>query len=93
MRSGIRLGVKNCFGSYEVGGNRPNIKPEAVGCINVHYRARCAGSMVNYDGIHKNFIGGGPGCFGDTSTISPKPACPAEQVSVEVIDVRPGCGG
>jgi len=92
MQNGIRLGVKNCYGQYEVGGNRPDIKPEVVSCIDVHYRARCEGSAVNYDGVHKNFTGFGAGCFGDTATISPKPACPANQVHVEVVAVR-GCGG
>jgi hypothetical protein len=92
MQSGIRLGVKNCYGQYEVGGTKPKVKPEVVPCIDVHYRARCEGSAVNYDGVHKNFIGFDVGCFGDTATISPKPACPVNQLHVEVVEVRT-CGG
>lgn len=90
MKNGIRLGVKNCFGQYEVGGTMPKAK-EVVSCINVHYRARCEGSTASYDGIFKNFTGFDAGCFGDTSTISPKPACPAAQLRIDVTEVVRGC--
>lgn len=91
MKNGIRLGAKNCFGQYEVGGTMPKTK-EVVSCIDVHYRARCEGNTVSYDGIIKNFTGFDAGCFGDTTTISPKPACPAEQVRIDVTEVIRGCG-
>lgn len=90
MKNGIRLGVKNCYGQYEVGGTRPKAK-EVVSCIDVHYRARCEGSTASYDGIIKNFTGFDAGCFGDTTTISPKPACPADQVHIDVTEVVHGC--
>lgn len=92
VQSGIRLGVKNCYGQYEVGGTLPKIKPEVVSCIDVYYRARCEGSAANYGGVIKNFTGFDAGCFGDTATISPKPDCPVSQVHVSVDEVRK-CGG
>lgn len=89
MARGIRLGVKNCYGQYEVGGTMPHIKPEVVSCIDVHYRAKCTGSSEYYYGVHKNFIGNAGGCFGDTSTMNPKPSCAVSELRVEVVEVEP----
>lgn len=89
MTKGIRLSAINCFGSTEVTGSVPKIKG-ADYCIDVHYTARCPGDAVGSNGVAKNFIGG-KGCYGDTATVSPKPTCKAEAVTVQVTDVRPGC--
>ncbi|MDH4215452.1 MAG: hypothetical protein OEV23_00935 [Gallionella sp.] len=88
MKGGIHLAAINCFGQTEVTGRLPKIKGDY--CIDVYYRASCPGNPTAYSGIAKNFIGGS-GCFGDTSTISPKPSCKAEDIRVDVTDVRPGC--
>lgn len=84
--TGLRLSAINCFGSTEVTGSVPKIKG-ADYCIDVYYTARCPGDTVGSKGVAKNFIGG-KGCYGDTTTVSPKPACKADAVMVEVTDVR-----
>lgn len=92
MRQGIRLVATKCpdgAGHYYATGSMPRIK-HVLSCIDVYYRAYCPGSGVSSNGVAKNFIGDS-GCFGDTYQIEPKPACPAEQVRIEVADVQPGC--
>lgn len=80
VANGTRLGVKNCFGEYHVGGALPKIK-EVVSCIDVHYEYWCDGSMERNSGVLKNFTGFDVGCFGDTAQLPVKPACDAKQVN------------
>lgn len=92
MRSGIRLSAIKCLdgeGHYYAVGTMPKIK-RALSCIDVHYKAYCPGSAAYSSGVADNFQGV-PGCFGDPYKIAPKPACPVEQVRIEVTDVRDGC--
>lgn len=83
-----RLLARKCpdgEGRYYIVGKRPNIKPEAVGCVDVHYRAQCVNSTSFTDGVGANFVGMGTDCFtGDTYPIEPKPACKVEEVQVTV---------
>ena len=95
VAAGTRLVATKCpdgEGKYYATGSRPRIKPEVVGCIDVTFRAYCAGSVQYSEGIAHNFIGMA-GCFGDTYEISPKPACKVDQVRIEVVEARGGCGG
>jgi hypothetical protein len=88
MRQGIRLAATKCpdgAGHYYVTGKAPNVKGSY--CIDVYYQAVCPGSRVRINGMAHNFVGMS-GCFGDTYQIDPKPACPVDQVSIEVTDVR-----
>jgi hypothetical protein len=92
LATGTKLMARKCpsgDGSYFVVGLRPRIKPEVVGCVDVHYRARCDGAGVASDGVGKNFTGAFTDCYmGDTYQIEQKPACPVERVRVEVREVR-----
>jgi hypothetical protein len=92
LRSGIRLAARHCpdgEGKYYVVGTRPAIKPEKVSCVNVHYEAFCPGQTKGILGVGKNFTGLSTDCyFGDTYAIEPKPACPINEVTIEVRDVR-----
>lgn len=90
LASGTRLVAKNCYGEQHVMGALPRIKPELVGCIDMHYRAYCPGtsSPVVYRGLIDTMVGMGTGCFGDTSKIEPKLACKAEEIRVEVAEAR-----
>lgn len=88
MRQGIHLVATKCpdgAGHYYVTGKAPNVKGSY--CIDVYYQAVCPGSRVRINGMAHNFVGMS-GCFGDTYQIDPKPACPVDQVSIEVTDVR-----
>lgn len=93
VAAGTRLVATKCpdgEGKYYATGKRPNIKPEVVGCVDVRYRAYCAGSTQYSEGIARNFIGMA-GCFGDTYDINPKPDCKVDQVHIEVVEAR-ACG-
>jgi hypothetical protein len=93
VAAGSRLVATKCpggEGKYYATGNRPNIKPEVVGCVDIRYRAYCAGSAQFSEGVARNFIGMA-GCFGDTYEINPKPDCKVDQVRIEVIEAMPGC--
>lgn len=93
LESGTKLYARKCpdgEGKYYMVGKRPKIKPEKVGCVDVHFEARCPGSARGSTGVSKNFLGIATDCFmGDTTTIEPKPACPVDQVSVLVRSIRP----
>jgi len=94
LAAGTRLVATQCpdgEGKYYATGTKPTIKPEVVGCVDVHYRAYCAGNAQYSTGIARNFVGMA-GCFGDTYEISPKPNCSVDQVRIEVVEAR-GCGG
>ena len=85
MASSTTLKARRCPGGYYLVGLRPKIRPEAVPCIDVHYRAQCAGSNGFSDGVGKNFIGIATDCYmGDTFKVEPTPACPAEDVKVTI---------
>jgi len=85
VASKTKLLARNCYGGTYVVGIRPKVSPEEVACIDVHYRARCAGSDAFTDGVGKNFVGIGTDCFsGDTFEVKPKPACLAQEVDVTV---------
>lgn len=94
VASGTRLVATKCpdgEGKYYATGSRPSIKPEVVGCVDVHFRAYCSGSTQYSNVVAHNFIGMS-GCFGDTYDINPKPACKVDQVRIEVVEAR-ACGG
>ncbi len=88
MARGTQLKARTCYGDMYVVGMRPKVSPEAVPCIDVHYRARCPGSNAYIDGVGSNFIGIATDCFtGDTFEtfkIKPTPSCPAEVMQVTV---------
>jgi hypothetical protein len=85
VASGTTLKARRCPGGYYLVGLRPKIKPEVVPCIDVLYRAQCAGSNGSSDGIGKNFIGIATDCYmGDTFKVEPTPACPVEDVKVTI---------
>lgn len=94
VASGTRLRARTCPGGeaqYYVVGVRPKIKPAKVSCVDLHYRAQCAGSATYIDGVGKNFTGIATDCYmGDAYRIEPKPACPLEQLNVTVREIR-GC--
>ena len=95
VAAGVKLVATKCpdnEGHYYATGSMPKIRPEVVGCIDVHYQAICPGSRIAIEGVAKNFIGMS-GCFGDTYQIAPKPACAVKDVPIRVVDVRPGCSG
>lgn len=90
VAAGTRLVATKCpdgEGQYYATGTMPNIKPEVVGCVDVHFRAYCGDSPQYSDGIAKNFLGMS-GCFGDTYDINPKPNCKVEQVRIEVVKAQ-----
>lgn len=91
LAAGTRMGAKNCYGEQHVMGAMPNIKPKPVACIDMHFRAYCQGShpSVAYQGVLKNMVSMGTGCFGDTVEIKPKLGCKAEDIRVEVTQARP----
>ncbi|MBX9959315.1 MAG: hypothetical protein K2Y15_04200 [Burkholderiaceae bacterium] len=91
LAAGTRMGAKNCYGEQHVMGAMPNIKPKTVACIDMHFRAYCQGSHpgVAYQGVLKNMVSMGTGCFGDTVEIKPKLGCKAEDIRVEVTQARP----
>lgn len=94
VAAGVKLVATKCpdgEGHYYATGTMPNVKPEVVSCIDVHYQAVCPGSSIAIDGIAKNFIGMS-GCFGDTYQISPKPLCAVKEVKIRVVEVQHGCG-
>jgi hypothetical protein len=87
VAAGTRLVATKCpdgEGKYYATGTRPRIKPEAVSCVDVRFRAYCPGSRQFSEGTAHNFIGMA-GCFGDTYDISPKPGCKVDQVRIEVV--------
>ncbi len=92
MERGIKLGALHCpdgAGKHYIIGRRPRIKPEEVSCIDVYYKAACPGSTAVSTGVIKNFLGAATDCyFGDTSEVSPTPACKPDQVRVTVTGVR-----
>lgn len=93
VAEGTQLAATKCpdgEGKYYATGTRPNIKPEVVSCVDVHFKAYCPGSTQYSSGIARNFIGMA-GCFGDTYDIDPKPACKVDQVRIDVVKVVPGC--
>lgn len=90
VAAGTRLVATKCpdgEGKYYATGKRPNIKPEVVACVDVHFRAYCPGSAQFSAGVAHNFIGMS-GCFGDTYDIIPKPACKVDAVRIEVVEAR-----
>jgi len=89
MRTGIRLGARNCYGEIHVGGSRPSGKA-VVDCIDVAFTAYCPGSASGISGVAKNFIGFDMGCFGDTTQIA-KPDCKPGELRIVVDSVKPGC--
>lgn len=91
LAAGTRMGAKNCYGEQHVMGAMPNIKPKPVACIDMHFRAYCQGSHPSaaYQGVLKNMVSMGTGCFGDTVEIKPKLGCKAEDIRVEVTQARP----
>jgi len=94
VASGTRLVATKCpdgAGKFYATGTRPNIKPELVACVDVHYRASCPGSRQYSNGVARNFIGMS-GCFGDTYDINPKPDCNVDQVRIDIVEARV-CGG
>lgn len=96
LAAGTRLAARTCpggEGQYYVVGLVPKLKrPEAVSCVDLHYRAQCEGSAVPIDGVGKTFLGAATDCFmGDTYKIEPKPACPLNQLRVTVREMR-ACG-
>ncbi|MDO8294592.1 MAG: hypothetical protein Q7T29_17270 [Gallionella sp.] len=94
VASGTRLVATKCpdgAGKFYATGTRPNIKPELVACVDVHYRAYCPGSRQHSNGVARNFIGMS-GCFGDTYDINPKPDCNVDQVRIDIVEARV-CGG
>jgi len=94
VASGTRLVATKCpdgAGKFYATGTRPNIKPEVVACVDVHYRAYCPGSRQHSNGVARNFIGMS-GCFGDTYDINPKPDCNVDQVRIDIVEARV-CGG
>lgn len=94
LARGTRLMARTCpdgEGKYYIVGLRPKISPRKVACVDVHYAVRCEGSAVEQTGVGRNFSGIDTGCYmGDVFEISPKPACPVEQVRVRVAEIR-GC--
>jgi len=86
MRSGIRLGARNCYGETHVGGTRPAGK-EVVGCIDVAFTAYCPGANGGTSGLLKTFTGFDAGCFGDTTRIE-KPSCNPRELRIVVDEVR-----
>ena len=91
LAAGTRMGAKNCYGEQHVMGALPNIKPSVVSCIDMHFRAYCPGTppAAAYQGVLKNMVSMGTGCFGDTVQIKPKLGCKAEDIRVEVTQARP----
>ena len=85
---GTRLKAIACYGETSVVGVAPKIRPEVVGCVDVHYRAQCEDSAAYVDGIANNFVGMSMSCFGDTYRVEPKPACASERVRVTVREAR-----
>lgn len=91
LRQNIKLKALTCMGgegAYFVTGSMPKVK-EVVSCIDVHYRASCPGSGSSSTGILGTF-GTTSGCLGDLSELTPKPSCPINQVTAEVVRVT-GC--
>jgi hypothetical protein len=91
LAAGTRMGAKNCYGEQHVMGSMPSIKPRPVACIDMHFRAYCPGtpSSAAYQGVLKNMVSMGTGCFGDTAEIKPKLSCKAEEIRVEVTRAQP----
>lgn len=92
LAAGTRLVAQNCFGEHHVMGKLPSIKPRLVECVDVQFRAYCSGARppVYYQGVIKNMVGMGTGCYGDTAQMEPKLACKATEITVEVVEAR-GC--
>jgi hypothetical protein len=91
LAAGTRLVAQNCFGEHHVMGKLPSIKPRLVECVDVQFRAYCPGTPpVYHQGVIKNMVGMGTGCYGDTAQIEPKLACKATEITVEVVEAR-GC--
>lgn len=83
--------ARQCFGGQYIVGTRPRISPEVVSCVDVHYRAQCAGDGSNHfiDGVGKTFVGMGTDCFsGDTYAIEPKLSCDVKDIRVTLKEVR-----
>ncbi|WP_343682121.1 hypothetical protein [Acinetobacter baylyi] len=94
VQRSLRLKAVSCYGNNYPLGTIPKGLGSSnhVSGINVHYRAYCPGGG-SYNGISKNFVGMGGDCFtGDTTGNEiPKSvlSCKAEDMTVEVTDVRP----
>ena len=90
--SGTKLYARTCpsgDGNYFLVGTLPNVKPEKVSCVDVHYEAICEGSAHGSVGVATKFVGAATDCFfGDAVTITPKPTCPVKQVRVVARDVK-----
>lgn len=95
LASGTRLAARKCpdgEGKYYMVGILAKVSPKPVSCIDVHFKAVCPGNVVGSQGVGRNFLGASTDCFmGDTVAIEPKPACPVDQVQVQVTEVR-ACG-
>lgn len=91
VRAGTTLSARKCpdgEGRYYVVGIRPKISPQVVACVDLHYRAQCAGSRSFSSGVGNNFSGISTSCYiGDTYKIDPTPPCPIEQVTVTAVKV------
>lgn len=94
VKNGLRLKAVSCYGNNYPLGQMPKglVFSKHVSGINVHYLAYCSGGG-SYNGISRNFIGMGDGCFtGDTTGNEiPKSvlSCSAEEMTVEVTNVTP----
>ena len=94
VKNGLRLKAVSCYGNNYPLGQMPKglAFSKHVSGINVHYRAYCSGGG-RYNGISRNFIGMGDGCFtGDTTGNEiPKSvlSCSTEEMTVEVTNVTP----
>ena len=88
VKNGTNLAGKRCYGSNYVGGQLPNIRPQVVSCIDVHYTVSCPNNSYNtYDGVLKNMVSNMGGCYGDISEVKKDLGCKAESFIVRVKDV------
>lgn len=92
VQSRLQLRARHCpdgEGKHYLVGLLPSIRPVEVDCINVHYRASCAGSGVTSTGVIGPFLGNSEGCYsGDTAELSPTPTCKPADVVVTVTAVK-----
>jgi hypothetical protein len=86
-----RMGAMNCYGEYHVVSNRPQPKPELVVCVDIRFRASCPDGRSAVEGVAKNVVGMGTGCFGDTTQIQ-KLDCDAKEIRVQALESR-SCQG
>lgn len=83
MKSGIRLGAKNCYGESTIGGVKPSYPGGGDYCIDVDFTAYCPGQSSGTSGRLDYFTGFDVGCFGDGTKI-PKVACDEKDLRVVV---------